>query len=231
MLAVPNARSLHFYPACGRFTKITQKDRNMSSRRFSLGRIILAFMGLTILVFGMALTAAQWNFSRNAGPAVGKVVALQWEGKDRTEQRPVIAFTDLQGETHALPTNIASSAWSYAVGDTVVVLYNPSNGGEIRLGGWGNTWAPGLIAAGVGLLMLRFSRRKATATAVAVPANAANTANPWQMDAAEEQSKAQMIEVISNRHQAKPVAKPVPEQRSAPARTPKTTEPTVRRMR
>ncbi len=204
--------------------------------RFSLFRLVFAFIGLALLVAGMAWGISSWYFSKDAKSAIGTVTAIDYEGEGNAI-RPFFLFRDDVGNPHVAKTNIASSEYDYQIGDKVSILYNFRVSDDVRIEGWVNSWGTGLVAGLIGLFLLGRARRKPAARQI-VTADT-GPATPW-VDASDAESKKALISAImqtaagaraSNATKVPPKA-PVAavKVRSAPRNTP-ANQPTVRRMR
>ena len=220
--------------------------------KFSFFRLILAFVGLAVLVAGMALGASAWYFGKDAQTTMGKIVAIKYEGSDGKSQRPTFLFKDSNGDPHVAKTNIASTLYEYAVGDEIPILYNFRVADEVRIEGWLNNWSTGAIMGVIGLSLLSRVRRRVAANSSTVGATAAQARaqaqaqaqNPWQdpttnaagakatLLAAIMQSAGQKAPVASvqTARAASSAAKPAPANRPDGIVRPKA-ESTVRRMR
>ncbi len=205
---------------------------------FSLGRLIVALIGLSLLVAGMALGANAWYFGRDAETAIGTVVSVAYEGSDGQSLRPTLFFKDSAGKRHVAQTNIASSSYNFAIGDEVPILFNFRVDEDVRIEGWLNNWGTGAVIGFIGLFLISRARRRVAsrATAVAAPGN------PWVAQADPESKQALIAAIVQSAgtgivpgsaKMAKALARVQSAsqvRRSAPTPKPRG-EPTVRRMR
>ena len=208
--------------------------------KFSLGRLIIALFGLTLLVIGMAWGLSSWYFSKDAQTAVGTITEMNYEGGGDA-MRPTFLFYDSEGNPHVAKSNSASSSYEYLIGDEVPILYNFRVSEEVRIEGWLNSWGTGAVVGLVGLWLLSRARRR-NGNATPTVASEAATAKPW-VDANTDDAKQALVSAIMLAAGKSSVAKTgsvakaaaknvssVPKTNLAPA--PKRAwEPTVRRMR
>jgi hypothetical protein len=120
---------------------------------------------LMFLVTGIALlvnAARHWmqtrSFLAGAHEVAGEVVALKKEpssqsGADEAETyRPVVVFKTRTGRQERFESMASSNPPTYAVGDTVRVLYHPELPLPPRLHAFSDLWFPSALFAGLGLV-------------------------------------------------------------------------------
>ena len=145
--------------------------------KFSLGRLIIALFGLTLLVLGMAWGLSSWYFNKDAQTALGTITEMNYEG-DGDAVRPTFLFYDSEGNPHVAKSNIASNSYEYLIGDEVPILYNFRVSEEVRIEGWVNSWGTGAVVGLVGLWLLNRSRRRTGNIQPTVPGET-STSKPW----------------------------------------------------
>ncbi|MEP2735011.1 MAG: DUF3592 domain-containing protein [Erythrobacter sp.] len=85
-------------------------------------------MGLLFSSIGGAFYLSDSTLDAKGGRATGTVVALnaKREDQNRTMYTPEVEFTDPNGQTHRLISNISSSTPDYRRGERVEVIYDPA---------------------------------------------------------------------------------------------------------
>jgi hypothetical protein len=117
-----------------------------SIKRYTKVMGIILLIGAAIpLVIGIVLTIRTYGFTSSAERTQGEVVAM--EGTDA--KAPVVSFKDRRGIEHQIISSVASSPPSFAVGETVEVLYDPANPDEARIDSFFQLW----FGAFLGLVM------------------------------------------------------------------------------
>ena len=120
-------------------------------------RFALVFLGLGVLMLlGAALL---WNNTRSfiarAQEATGTVVELR-EVRDNdggsSTWKPVVRFTAGSGRDITFAASFSSNPASYDVGESVTVLYLPSEPDQARIRGFGSLWLGATIVGGIGLV-------------------------------------------------------------------------------
>jgi hypothetical protein len=105
----------------------------------------LGFAGL-----GGWLLADTLRFAGVALPAEGVVIAIETErGEDGTLYRPTFRFSDADGHVHMAATRDSATAYDYAIGARVPVLYDPQDPADVRIEGFS-----GMYLLPVGFLVL-----------------------------------------------------------------------------
>ncbi|MGH2710858.1 MAG: DUF3592 domain-containing protein [Actinomycetota bacterium] len=146
----------------------------------SVSQIGLIFLGVGGL---MALIALIFffrtrRFLESAVPAQGVVTGLVASsgGEGGTVYKPVVQFTTADGQTAGFTGNVGSNPPRYSVGQTVKVLYSPTNPSDARIPGFFGMWfVPvflGIFGAaflGVGIFLALFGSDSTISTASSSP--------------------------------------------------------------
>lgn len=96
------------------------------------------------------------DFMDRANRAPGRVVDLiethsrDSEGSTSTLYKPVVAYTDAQGQTRQLTSSVASSPPGFDIGEAVEVLYIPGDERNAEINATSSLWLGHLIAGGLG---------------------------------------------------------------------------------
>lgn len=114
--------------------------------------VTLLSMGAIFLLVGVGVGIFNYlKASRATEPAVGVVEALR---KSRKAYFPVISYTSKDGVARSYESNFGSQAPLYAVGDTVLVYYDPTAPDTARLGNATESWLITVIFGMAGLFIL-----------------------------------------------------------------------------
>lgn len=138
-----------------------------SRSKFNPEKIILGvFSAVAVLMFLIAAISSVNVIRRTSREvsAPGRVVEIVMRREyinqqDRIVQEyyfPVIEFTSSDGREHSIQSTEGSSPPSYAVGDQVIVLYDPQNPAEVRIKSFGSSALNWLLPAITGVIGLGF---------------------------------------------------------------------------
>lgn len=108
------------------------------------------FLLPTIVAAGLAIWfyTSTSAFIWGAMHTTGKVVQMQAvNGSDGTQWKPLIEFTDSAGNTQHTTSGWATNPPSYAVGQTVQLLYPPGQPSEVRIDRFMELWSGTVICA------------------------------------------------------------------------------------
>jgi Protein of unknown function (DUF3592) len=119
-------------------------------RRKYIGGFLIASGAICLLV---ALISALyfWHFVRTASHADGKIIRMiEQQDNDGTAYFPVFTFRDAQGAEHTIHSSSGSFPPDYEVGDTVPVLYSPTDPTNAKIGSLFSVWGISLITGILG---------------------------------------------------------------------------------
>jgi len=129
---------------------------------------------LLLVALGFAIYTA--HFIHRSAVAEGKVLSLREvispsDGPNQNESityAPIFTFKAADGASYIISSETGISPPGFAVGETVRVLYSPSNPAEARIDSFAQLWFTpmifGLLGVGAiaaGLLLLKMERRRA----------------------------------------------------------------------
>ena len=132
-----------------------------------IGTIFL-IIGLCFLTTGVVLGLMTSNFVDHSLQTKATVVSLQTiKNKDGETFAPIFKFLDMGGREHTITSHSSSSPAGFSVGETVQILYSPSDPEDARIDTLWQLWGIPLIFgplggvfALVGAVLLLISRRR-----------------------------------------------------------------------
>lgn len=133
-------------------TTATSKQRDPTGGR-GVFAALAGLAGVAVLLWGATLAAREVHAIWRSSRAAGQIVKLVDRDND-ARHAPVVAFVDERGGRHTFMAAQTSSAVRYAPGEGVVVLYNASDPSQARLSDFPAAFAPALLSASGGALLL-----------------------------------------------------------------------------
>jgi hypothetical protein len=116
---------------------------------------ILSACGVVCLILALLVGKSSSDFVRAAVRTSGRIIAvIKKEGDDGPRFYPVIVFRDLQGAEHQIESPSGGNPSAYIVGETVSLLYNANNPGNVRMDSFCALWGFALLPAIIGLANL-----------------------------------------------------------------------------
>ncbi len=118
-------------------------------------RYVFGVVGAGLLVGALFAVQNTRSFVGEAVSAQGTVVDLvqsrsSSDSGDRYTYAPVVRFDTAQGETVTFTSSVASSPPSYRVGETVDLLYSPTEPKRARIRDWFSLWGVATILGSLG---------------------------------------------------------------------------------
>jgi uncharacterized protein DUF3592 len=129
-----------------------------------------------LLLIGLGVAVYTTHFVHSSAIAEGKVLSLREvvSHSDDADQHesityaPVFTFKAADGASYTVSSDTGSSPPGFAVGETVRVLYSPSNPPGARIDSFAQLWFTPMVFGGLGtgaiaagLLLLYLERRRA----------------------------------------------------------------------
>lgn len=119
-------------------------------------------IGLVCLLLAFAMGAiGAWLYARTSGfiaeavSVEGTVVEVRpTQGSDGTSYHTVFEYEDADGRTHRKVTSWSSNPPAYAVGETVEVLYRPTDPADGRIRSFLSLWFIPAVVGGMALCPL-----------------------------------------------------------------------------
>lgn len=122
------------------------------TRAFLILPAVFCIVGLGLLAPALWLGYSSWSFLQTAQSAQGTVIELEWNGdSDNSASRPVVRY-EVRGEPYQARGYVWSSPPSYAVGESVRVLYPPGQARAGQIESWFELWFLPTLLGGMGLL-------------------------------------------------------------------------------
>ena len=122
--------------------------------RTTLG-VFLAASGACCLLLAAGWFISSYHLTRSALRATGHITQMvERHGSKGEYWYPVYTFTDRDGASHTVHSDIGSAPPPYNVGDAVTVLYYPGAGDDARLDDWSTLWGAPLVVLAVGAVNL-----------------------------------------------------------------------------
>ncbi len=115
--------------------------------------VLFAVIGLGMLAGAVALamnTRAFIATAKHASGTVTELVPKRDSDDGSTTYTPVVMFEADSGASVSFTSSFSSNPPSYAVGETVEVLYEPGNPNDARIKGFGSLWLAPVILGGIG---------------------------------------------------------------------------------
>ena len=127
--------------------------------KYIAGTMIMA--GSICAMVALASWFVGWQFVRSASRADGRIIQMLERGGEHGKlHAPVFTFRDASGTEHTVHSDSASDPPEYQAGDTVHILYSPTNPQNAKIDRFSSLWGlplvTGLLAAfytPVGLLL------------------------------------------------------------------------------
>jgi hypothetical protein len=131
----------------------------------------LTYIGIGLIILAAVLGFRQYNFTQSAKSAEGKVVALEQATEKRnqkgghknmagyTDNVPTIEFTANTGQKFSFKAEGFTNA-DVKIGDSVQVLYNPTNPEDAKINATKWLYSLPLILLGIGLALTFFGMRR-----------------------------------------------------------------------
>lgn len=123
---------------------------------------VLHAVGPLLLLIAIASSIPKVEFVRNSIAVEGKIISLERAYSRQFSKdvyKPVVRFTDSNGQTRLFVAASRSGFVSLKPGDSVRVLYLKDRPGTARIGNFAQLWMPQLIPALVGAVFIAFSVR------------------------------------------------------------------------
>ncbi len=133
-------------------TAASLKQRDLTGGR-GVFAALAGLAGLAVMLWGATLAVREVHAIWRSSRAAGQIVKLVDRDND-ARRAPVVAFVDERGGRHTFMAAQTSSAVRYAPGDGVVVLYDASDPSQARIGDFPAAFAPALLSASGGALLL-----------------------------------------------------------------------------
>ncbi len=133
-------------------TAASSKQRDPTGGR-GLFAGLAGLASVAVLLWGATLAAFEVHKIWRSSRAAGQIVKLVDRDND-ARRAPVVAFVDERGGRHTFMAAQTSSAVRYAPGEGVVVLYDASDPSQARLSDLPAAFAPALLSASGGALLL-----------------------------------------------------------------------------
>jgi hypothetical protein len=118
--------------------------------------------GLIFLVIGVGLVAGCFfaftrtkRFLASAQEARAEVIGLQQRHGNNQGRvyYPVLRYRTQAGATKEVVSSVGSNPPRYKEGDSVVVLYDPAQPGDVRIHSFFNVWVGPLVLGVLGVIM------------------------------------------------------------------------------
>ncbi len=116
--------------------------------------ILFLCIGLFVMAIGVFFAVGQYQFAQTAQQTMGEVTALiPQTDSDGTTYAPELGYM-VNGQRYSLVSNYSSNPASYAVGDSVVVFYDPTNPDSAKMGTTVALYGGPVIAGGIGIVFV-----------------------------------------------------------------------------
>src|SRR5689334_477771 len=113
--------------------------------------MLFAAVGLVLLAITAFLVLDTRSFIATSTETSGTVIDLVPVRSDNgVTYRPVVRFRDKQGQTIEFSSSSSSNPPGYSRGETITVLYRPSNAQDARINGYFSLWGGATIVGGLG---------------------------------------------------------------------------------
>jgi Protein of unknown function (DUF3592) len=115
---------------------------------------VFLVVGPCALVYSVVSIARTKSFIRRSLEVSGEVIRLersQYRDRYGYTYAPVFSFTSTDGVMHTVTSDVGSSPAGFAVGDPVVVRYDPANPEDARIHSFFQTWGASFLSAAVGV--------------------------------------------------------------------------------
>jgi hypothetical protein len=133
--------------------------------------LLLSAAATLCLLISAGWFVYSYHLTKNALRATGHITQMiKQHSNDEDSWYPVYNFTDRDGKSYTIHSNIGSAPPQYTVGDPVTVLYYAGAGDDAHLDDWSTLWGIPLILLTAGTLNLliaigialwpRFSRQQ-----------------------------------------------------------------------
>ncbi len=113
---------------------------------------IFSCVGVGLLALTFYLYTQQVNFMKQAIPAQGTVSDLSLGGEDNDVYFPSITFKSKEGELIHFTSNVGSNPPSHRVGETVEILYDPSDPNKAQINDTFELWLAPIITGFIGAI-------------------------------------------------------------------------------
>ena len=125
---------------------------------------MLTIIGPIFLVVGLGLLAGSFGaysrtkrFLAKAREARAEVVGMDERHGGSSQSRsyhPILRYRTQEGVTKEIVSSVGSNPPRYKKGDSVAVLYDPSNPDDMRIHSFGSVWIVAMILAFVGVIFV-----------------------------------------------------------------------------
>jgi len=129
-----------------------------------LRRTAIALLSLVVVPLGMLASSMYWLNSRSSwlttlSPSQGTVTQILEQSGDDGDilYQPVIEFQDDSGETYRLSSLWWSSPPTYDKGESVAVLYPPTDPRRAIVNRWVDKWLPPTVATVISAVLVLFA--------------------------------------------------------------------------
>ncbi len=120
-----------------------------------VARWLIGGIGGLLVLGGVLVLLASYDFVQNALPARGTVVALDVTvNKGRESYRPEVQFLDATGRKWRARTLLSSSSYGFDIGTRVDILYDRRDPQSIRMDRWFELWGLAVPFLVVGFVLL-----------------------------------------------------------------------------
>jgi hypothetical protein len=122
---------------------------------FVIGPIFL-IVGVGLLLGFFFTLSRTRRFLASAQEARAEVVGIKERGGGSGQSRvyyPVLRYRTQQGATKEVVSSVGSNPPRYKEGESVVVLYDPAQPGDVRIHSFFNVWVGPLVLGGLGIIM------------------------------------------------------------------------------
>ena len=124
-------------------------------KNFSIIKYVFLIVGLALLTGAFFLYQNKKAFLAKADTAQGTVIELLESRSDNSiTYKPLVSFKTKEGAQIEFTSSVSSNPPSYSEGETVEVLYDPSNPRDANINGFSSLWLGPLI---LGILGAVFS--------------------------------------------------------------------------
>jgi hypothetical protein len=124
------------------------------NRKYIAGFLVAS--GSICLLIALVSALYFWHFVSTASHADAKIIRMV-ERKvkdDETAYFPVFTFHDAKGAEHTIHSSSGSFPPAYEVGDTVPVLYSPTDPANAKIDSFFSVWGISLITVVIGSIEL-----------------------------------------------------------------------------
>jgi hypothetical protein len=117
--------------------------------------VLILLPSFVALGLGLHFYRSTKGFVGRAVACQGRVVELKGtKGENGSTYYPVFAYSDASGTQRQGQANVSSNPPSYSPGDTISLLYDPANPGDVRVNSFWPLWFGPTICAIVGMPFL-----------------------------------------------------------------------------